>query len=48
MQRLVEQKLLALTCGPVSIRFRPHLAVTADEIDGCLARIEAALADFCP
>lgn len=38
-----EKGLLGLGCGSRSVRFRPHLAVTADEVDRCLAVTEDVL-----
>jgi L-lysine 6-transaminase len=39
-----EEALLVLPCGVDGIRFRPSLAVTADEVDDALARLERVLA----
>lgn len=36
--------LLGLSCGPRSVRFRPHLAVTADDVNQCLEMTSTVLA----
>jgi 4-aminobutyrate aminotransferase-like enzyme len=38
-----DQKMLSLTCGARTIRFRPHLDFTIEEADDGLARIRKAL-----
>jgi L-lysine 6-transaminase len=38
--RLRENGVIALPCGAVTVRFRPSLAVSADEIDQALAAID--------
>ena len=43
MQALAQQKVLALKAGPVSIRFRLPLVISADEVRELLARLRAAL-----
>jgi L-lysine 6-transaminase len=43
-KRCYERGMLVLPCGECSIRIRPHLAVTADEIDRCLEILDGALA----
>jgi L-lysine 6-transaminase len=43
LNRMSEQKLIALGCGPDSIRFRMPLSITADEVQLILQRIEAAV-----
>lgn len=40
---IFEQKMLMLPCGSVSLRFRPVLDVTREQVDLALDRIEAAL-----
>ena len=40
---MADKGLLALACGPRSVRFRPHLAVTAEDVDRCLQLTRAAL-----
>jgi len=37
--------LVILGCGERSIRFRPHLTVTTEEIDEALSIIDAILAN---
>ncbi|MGH9295460.1 MAG: aminotransferase class III-fold pyridoxal phosphate-dependent enzyme, partial [Acidimicrobiales bacterium] len=39
-----EERLLALACGERSIRFRPALSVTSEEVASCLEALEAVLA----
>lgn len=46
MKRFEQHGLLALVCGPRSVRFRPHLAVQRTDVDRCLERTEAALTDL--
>lgn len=41
---LFEDRLIILGCGDQSLRFRPHLNVTAEEIDIALNKIEGNLA----
>ncbi|MFQ5750100.1 MAG: aminotransferase class III-fold pyridoxal phosphate-dependent enzyme, partial [Planctomycetota bacterium] len=38
-----ENGLMALACGSRTVRFRPHLSVSAEEIDGCLEILAATL-----
>jgi len=38
-----ERQLIGLASGERSVRFRPHLAVTEDEMDSCLTRVEKTL-----
>ena len=38
--KLYEDKMIALSCGDQSLRFRPHLNVTTEEIDIALSKIE--------
>lgn len=45
---LRENGLLGLPCGPRSVRFRPPLVVTADEIDQALDRVETAVGRILP
>jgi len=40
LARLRENGVLALPCGPVTVRFRPPLNVSPDEIDAALAAVE--------
>lgn len=40
---LIQERLLILGCGERSIRFRPHLIITADEIDQALAIVRKVL-----
>jgi L-lysine 6-transaminase len=42
-QRIVDEGLLALTCGPRSIRFRPHLDLTEAEGDQGLEIVRRGL-----
>jgi L-lysine 6-transaminase len=42
LARCFEEKLLLLTCGPRSIRMRPALDVSSDDIDEAMARLEMA------
>lgn len=39
-QKLYEDQMIILTCGDHSMRFRPHLTVTKQEIDIALQKIE--------
>ena len=41
-----DQKVLVLPCGSRSVRFRPSLSVTADEIDAAVAAMERVLASL--
>ena len=43
-----DEKMLVLPCGPRSLRFRPSLSVTADEIDAALAAIDRVLVSLAP
>ena len=38
-----EEGALMLGCGHTSIRFRPHLNITQDEIDQGISMIESAI-----
>jgi 4-aminobutyrate aminotransferase-like enzyme len=40
---MFDNELIALPCGPRSIRFRLPYVISADEIDEILARTEASL-----
>lgn len=42
--KLYEDRLIILGCGERSIRFRPHLNVSREEIDLALAKMDTALA----
>lgn len=42
-QKLYDKKLIILVCGPQSLRFRPHLNVTKEEIDIALQLIEEVI-----
>jgi L-lysine 6-transaminase len=42
-ERLIDHGLLVLTCGPRSIRFRPHLNLTEDEADQGLEIVRRSL-----
>ena len=42
IEALAQQKVLALKAGPVSIRFRLPLVISADEVRELLARVRAA------
>ncbi|MDX1630998.1 MAG: L-lysine 6-transaminase [Thermoanaerobaculia bacterium] len=48
LDNLREQGLLGLPCGPRSIRFRPPLVVTAEEIDEALDRVETVAGEVLP
>ncbi len=43
LETALEKGLMALACGSRTVRFRPHLAVTAGEIDGCLEALASTL-----
>ncbi|GHE38476.1 L-lysine 6-transaminase [Sphingobacterium griseoflavum] len=43
LEKTMENKLLLLGCGEKSIRFRPHLTVTMDEIDQAMQIVEGSL-----
>jgi L-lysine 6-transaminase len=43
VSRMADQKLIALPCGPDSIRFRMPLSVSANEVQMILERVEAAV-----
>ena len=43
LKTMTEKGLLGLACGPRSVRFRPHLAVTAEDVDRCLALTRESL-----
>ncbi len=43
LERLFEKKLLIMGCGEKSIRFRPHLIITADEIMEAIGIIRSVL-----
>jgi L-lysine 6-transaminase len=45
-ENLYKNKLLVLTCGSVTIRFRPPLTITAEEIDEILAIVEKTVKAF--
>ncbi|MFZ4261908.1 L-lysine 6-transaminase [Sphingobacterium sp. HJSM2_6] len=45
VQQALEKRLVILGCGERSIRFRPHLTVTTEEIDEALSIIDAILAN---
>ena len=40
---MTAQKLLGLGSGDRTVRFRPHLALTSEDVASCLERTEAAL-----
>lgn len=42
VKRMAQEKLLALPCGPESIRFRMPLVISTDEVQLILERVEAA------
>ena len=42
---LYKKKVILLPCGDKSLRFRPHLNVTKEEITLALNKIEEALAN---
>ncbi len=46
LNKMSENGLLGLGCGERTVRFRPHLAITGDDVGGCLERTEAALKSF--
>ncbi|NQU49908.1 MAG: L-lysine 6-transaminase [Planctomycetes bacterium] len=41
--KMSENGMLGLSCGDRTLRFRPHLAVTADDVDRCLELTEKSL-----
>lgn len=43
---LLQNKLLLVGCGEKSIRFRPHLTITQDEIDIVIHTIKKVIMDF--
>ena len=43
-----DERVLVLPCGSRSLRFRPSLSVTADEIDAALAAIDRVLVSLAP
>jgi len=43
VRRLYDERVLALGCGPRSVRFRPALTITADELRIAMAAIDRAL-----
>jgi L-lysine 6-transaminase len=43
VRRLYDERVLALGCGPRSIRFRPALNVTADELRTGVAAFDRTL-----
>ena len=45
---LLQERLLILGCGERSIRFRPHLIITADEIDQALAIVRKVITRLRP
>jgi L-lysine 6-transaminase len=45
-QKLYQNGLLVLTCGSVTIRFRPPLNVTSEEIDEALAIVKKTVKEF--
>jgi L-lysine 6-transaminase len=38
--KLRENGVMALPCGPVTVRFRPPLTITADEVDEGIEAVE--------
>jgi L-lysine 6-transaminase len=44
--KMSENGLLGLSSGDRTIRFRPHLAISADDVDRCLELIEVSLKAF--
>jgi len=44
LSAMTEHGLIGLSCGPRTVRFRPHLAVTAEDIELCLELTRKALA----
>ncbi len=42
-KKMMDKKLLILPCGEESIRFRPHLTVTSDEINEAIEIIEESI-----
>ncbi len=44
LQAMLEGGLLGLACGARSLRFRPHLAATAEDVERCLSLTAEALA----
>jgi L-lysine 6-transaminase len=45
-KKLYQNGLLVLTCGSVTIRFRPPLNITSEEIDEALAILEKTVKEF--
>ncbi len=43
LKALNDQRVLGLSCGPRSVRFRPPLILTAEEADEGMSRLDAAL-----
>jgi L-lysine 6-transaminase len=43
LQELDRNDMMGLPCGPISVRFRPPLVVTGDEIDEAVKRVERAI-----
>ncbi len=44
-EKLFEHQVIILVCGPQSLRFRPHLNVTKEDIDIALDAIEKVIAE---
>ena len=42
-EKLFENQVIILVCGPQSLRFRPHLNVTKEDIDTALNTIEKVI-----
>jgi len=43
-----DEKLLALSCGDKTVRFRPNLAVSSDEVQECIKRLENGISKLRP
>lgn len=46
LSAMANESLLGLSCGDRTVRFRPHLAVTASDIEECLQRTASAVASL--
>jgi L-lysine 6-transaminase len=43
---MMEDGMIGLACGDRTVRFRPHLAITAEDVERCLEKTATALSNL--
>lgn len=46
LKSMMEDGLIGLACGDRTVRFRPHLAITAEDVERCLEKTATALTNL--